>query len=143
MHNCRDLTTMAYSRTEGASLKVQKGVGGEAVSDLRRPQTRRFPWRPYAASLVLILVLALAPIASVLLASLLGRLNGCRLDEANAYPCIILGADWGDVLAGMFVLGWLMLATLPLGAMALLVWLAILLIHLFRRRNLRQVEPET
>ena len=75
--------------------------------------------------------------ASVLSAALLARSHGCRLDEANVYPCIILGADWGGVLYGMSILGWLMLATLPAGALALLIWLAFLLTHLFRRRNSR------
>jgi hypothetical protein len=42
---------------------------------------------------------------------------------------MIGGADWGQTLYTLFVLGWFMLATIPLGGAAFFVWLATLIIH--------------
>lgn len=75
------------------------------------------------AALAVILAFALFPVASVVASSALADAAACRLDEADSHPCIIFGADWGDVLSTVFVLGWLGLVTLPLGAAALLAWL--------------------
>ena len=90
---------------------------------------RRFPWWIYWTSLALILVLALAPMISVLVAFWLAEVHGCILNEASTHPCIINGADWGSDLYFMLVMGWFMLATIPLGGIAIAVWLAVLLIH--------------
>jgi hypothetical protein len=61
-------------------------------------------------------LLTFGPLLGVLLASAVASANGCRLDEAGAYPCVVAGVDVGGLLSGLFVLGWLMLLTLPLGA---------------------------
>lgn len=90
---------------------------------------RRFPWGIYWILLVVIVVFALWPVATVALSSWLAETNGCMLNEGDVNPCLIGGADWGGALYTMFVLGWFMLATVPLGAGALLVWLVVLVIH--------------
>jgi hypothetical protein len=97
---------------------------------------RRGERRGLVAALLLILVLALLPVASVLLSSVVADAAGCRLDEGGFHPCVILGADWGGVLGTMFVLGWLALVTLPLGAVALAAWaVAAVLLWLKGRRG--------
>ena len=89
----------------------------------------RFPWWAYWLFLAAILVFALWPVASVWLTYTLADAHGCAVNEAYAQPCMIMGSDWGGLLYGMGVVGWFMLATVPLGGGALLVWLASLIIH--------------
>jgi hypothetical protein len=102
-----------------------------------RPRARRFPWAVYWLVFAILVVLTIWPVISVLVASSIAEANGCALDEGSVHPCLVDGADWGEALYTMAVLGWLMLATLPLGGGALLVWLIILIIHriAWRRRK--------
>src|SRR5690606_6560153 len=99
-----------------------------------RARRAGFPWTPYVVVLAIIAVIALFPVVSVWLAYLIAEPNNCRVDEAGVYPCIVNGADIGGLLAFMGLLGWLMLATVPLGAMALLLWAVVLVAHLIYRR---------
>jgi hypothetical protein len=98
---------------------------------------RRFPWLVYWIVLALIVLLAVLPLLSALGAGAVASANGCALDEGSVHPCIIGGADWGEALYSFGVLGWLMLASLPLGVVALIVWLIVLLVHRagFNRRR--------
>lgn len=86
----------------------------------------------YVVVFAVITLFALAPIISMLIASGIANANGCMLDEGSAHPCVIGGTDWADTLYTMFVLCWLMFATLPLGALAFLGCLIALFVH--RRR---------
>lgn len=99
--------------------------------------TKRFPTWIYGLVLGVILFGALLPLISVFVASGIADAAGCQLDEGGAHACVIGGADWGDALLTMFVLGWLMFATLPLGALAFLAWLAAFVVHriAWRRRQ--------
>ena len=89
----------------------------------------RFPWRRYLLVLAAILVLALLPLASVLVSSAIADWNNCALDEGSAHSCLIGGSEWGGALYTMAVMGWLMLLSLPLGGGAVLVWFIMLIIH--------------
>jgi hypothetical protein len=102
-----------------------------------RSRPRRFPWAVYWLVFAILVVLTIWPVISVLAASSIAEANGCALDEGSVHACLVNGADWGEALYAMGVLGWLMLATLPLGGGALLVWLIILIIHriAWRRRK--------
>lgn len=62
--------------------------------------------------LILMIVIGIAPLASVFLAGLIADSNGCSLHEGFVQPCIVLGADIGGVLHTMTALGWLMLISL-------------------------------
>ncbi|QJR17050.1 hypothetical protein [Pelagibacterium halotolerans] len=95
---------------------------------------KRFPWIPYAISFIVILLLALFPVISVFIVYLVADANSCRVDEAGVYPCVVGDSDIGGLLAFMGLLGWLMLATIPLGGMALLLWCVVLVGHLLYRR---------
>jgi hypothetical protein len=94
---------------------------------------KRFPFVWYAIPLVLIILFATAPVISVLISGAIAEAHGCVLNEGGAHPCVINGTDWGSTLLTMFVLGWLMLFTLPAGAVALLIWLSVLVVHLITR----------
>ena len=101
---------------------------------------KRFPFLWYALSLVLIILFATAPLISVLIAGSIAEAHGCVLNEGGSHPCIINGTDWGDTLLTMFVLGWLMLFTLPAGAFAFLIWLLVLVVHLITRARAGRVD---
>ncbi|MEF2277035.1 hypothetical protein V3W47_01915 [Deinococcus sp. YIM 134068] len=75
------------------------------------------------------------PLLGVLLASWVAGANGCRLDEAGSYPCVVAGMDVGGLLSTLFVAGWLMLVTIPLGAVVGLVGVILWLIRMARRRD--------
>lgn len=102
------------------------------------PAARRFPWWVYGLALLLILLVALAPVIAVATAGWIAESHGCVLHEGFANPCIVNGSDMGETLYAMGVMGWFMLATIPLGGLALIAWLVVLVIHWFvwrRRRN--------
>lgn len=84
-------------------------------------------------ALPLILIFAVSPILVAVAAGLVGASMGCRIDEGGVYPCPVLGFDLGGVLAVMFVCGWFFVFTIPLGAVAALVWLGCAVAMFFRR----------
>jgi hypothetical protein len=92
-------------------------------------QQRRFPWWVYWIALAIILLVALAPVLSVIVAGSIADANGCALDEGSVHPCIVNGEDIGSTLYALGVMGWFMLATIPLGAGALLLWAVVLIAH--------------
>ncbi|MCD2174656.1 hypothetical protein [Rhizobium sp. C4] len=92
----------------------------------------------FAVSAVLIILFACGPILSALLASTIADIQGCALDEGGVHPCMIGGADYGETLSVMFVLGWFGLVTLPLGALAAVVWcvaLTVVVVMNIRRKK--------
>ena len=91
--------------------------------------TRRFPWVLYLLALLAILAFAFAPIGSVMLCAGIANAYGCKVDEGSVHPCIINGHDYGELLYDLGVLGWLMLVTLPAGALAFIFWLIALILH--------------
>ena len=90
---------------------------------------RRFPWIIYWILLGLILIVTLFPIGSVMLCGVIANFSGCRVDEGSVHPCIINGKDYGQMLYTLGVMGWLMLVTLPLGAIVFMIWLLVLVFH--------------
>lgn len=107
----------------------------------------RFPWWAYGVVLPLIVIVALLPLFSVAIAGWIAEANGCVLHEGFANPCVVNGADIGQTLYALGVMGWFMLATIPLGAGALIVWLIVLVVHRLywghRRRKAAQLDGET
>ncbi|MCB9992584.1 MAG: hypothetical protein H6873_02880 [Hyphomicrobiaceae bacterium] len=93
--------------------------------------------------LLIILALAASPLISAMVAGWVAEANHCRLDEGGIHPCLVNGTDIGPDLYTFFVLGWLMLATLPLGAIALAIWLAILIIHLVIHLRRKSNPPQS
>ena len=81
--------------------------------------------RSLLAGYVAIALLAGWPILSAVAAGLIASWNDCTLHEGFRTPCVVLGRDVGGMLYQMGVMGWAMLVTIPLGAMAALVWTAV------------------
>ncbi len=93
------------------------------------PVRKRFPWILYGLALALIILVALAPVFAVILCSAIANAYGCKVDEGSIHPCMIHGKDYGEQLYALGVSGWLMLATLPAGALAAAIWLVALILH--------------
>ena len=93
------------------------------------PVRKRFPWIVYWIVLVLIFLVALAPVGSVVACGLIANANGCKVDEGSVHPCIINGQDYGQLLYTLGVLGWLMLVTIPGGIFGFVVWFIFLILH--------------
>ncbi len=85
---------------------------------------RRY-WPAILVFVVSVLV-AIAPVVSVVIAGTLASSYGCTLNEGSVNPCVIMGADRGELLYAMGVAGWFGLLTLPIGAvgvlLSLLIW---------------------
>lgn len=79
--------------------------------------------------------IAASPIISVLLASMVASLAGCDLDEGSAHTCVIMGADWSDLLYAMFVMGWLGLVTLPFLGLLVPAWIITEVVHFVKKRR--------
>ena len=105
------------------------------------PVEKRFPWIFYWIVFVVIVLIAFAPGGSVMACGLIANTHGCRVDEGSVHPCVINGKDYGHLLYTLGVMGWLMLATLPAGAFAFVLWLIVLLAHRsnWRKRLSNQV----
>lgn len=82
-----------------------------------------------------IALIAVAPLLSVLLSSAIAAATGSRLDEAGVHPCIVLGVDLGPLLNFMFVCGWFMLLTIPVGLLAMLAFTVLWLIQRYRAKR--------
>lgn len=96
---------------------------------------RLTPFAVYSLWLLLIVGFALLPLIGAIGASMIGRAAGCRVDEGGRYACVILGSDIGEMLATLFVMGWLMFVTMPIGALLLLIWLVVIALHVIRVRR--------
>lgn len=65
------------------------------------------------------------PLELVIISSLVGHATGCAVDEASAHTCMLWGHDIGPTLSDMFVSGWFILLTVPIGAMVAFFWLIV------------------
>lgn len=73
-------------------------------------------------ALVVILGLWVAPLVLALGAGAVASMLGCVLNEGSVNPCILFGADIGEILYTFGVLGWLTLIAVPFVGAALVVW---------------------
>ncbi|MEP0320612.1 hypothetical protein [Bauldia litoralis] len=88
-----------------------------------------------AALLPVIIGIAVAPMISVMVAGSIAKANGCVLHEGFVNPCVVDGKDMGETLYAMGMMGWLMIATIPAGIIALIVWLIVATIMLVTGRR--------
>jgi hypothetical protein len=62
-------------------------------------------------------------------AGTIAEMNGCQLDEGSVHPCMVNGRDIGQTLYTFGVLGWLGIATIPIGLVLLGIYLLIAAIY--------------
>jgi hypothetical protein len=85
-----------------------------------------------------ILLMAISPLLSAMLAGTIAYHYGCQLDEGSIHPCVVNGNDIGDTLYTLGVLGWLALGTIPLGMMAIAIYLVGLALFYLMRWLIRR-----
>jgi len=86
------------------------------------------PFKKPLIGLLLSIVIAVCPLLLVWSVDLIATLNGCTLNESGAQPCLIGGVDIGGFLYSIFMSGWYLFITFPVGAILFfgsLIWLAI------------------
>ena len=92
-------------------------------------------------ALGMILLFGASPWVPLLLAMLFGMTFGCVLDDAGSvHPCVVMGLDFGYLLYAMSRAPWFSMFTTPLAGLALIVWLIVLVVSLFKRRHRRADE---
>ena len=84
--------------------------------------------------LAVITLLAAAPILGVILSQTVAAALHCQVDEGSFHPCLYGGRDIGGVLYDLFVLGWLMILTIPILFIALLTWVGVAISLATRRK---------
>lgn len=82
-----------------------------------------------------LVLFTVAPILSVCVAEGIALACGCQVDEGSDHPCIIYGVDIGPLLGSMFVCGWFMLITIPVGVASLLGFTLIVVIREMRSKG--------
>ena len=55
------------------------------------PRRKRFPWLIYWIVLALIILVALAPVGSVVACGWIANAHGCKVDEARSIPALSMG----------------------------------------------------
>lgn len=93
----------------------------------------------HAAVVLLILLAALSPLIATAIAGRIADANGCELHEGFVNPCVIDGVDRGQDLYTTAMLGWLAIATVPIGLAAAAVYLLVVVAVALVRRNRRAV----
>jgi hypothetical protein len=90
---------------------------------------RRFRMWPYWLVLVLIVVVAMAPLGVSAYGSALAERHGCAVSAGFISECIIDGVDKGSELHALAAAGLYALFTWPLALVLLVVWLIVLLVN--------------
>lgn len=78
------------------------------------------------------ILVAIFPAVPTLVAALIAKANNCVLHEGFKNPCVVFGLDIGDILYPMGVSMWLLILSVPIGALGLLVsiiWFGIALLR--------------
>lgn len=96
-------------------------------------QSMKYFWLVHSMIVLGIILCAFSPFLAVAYAGAVAERYGCDLDEGSIHPCVVNGVDRGADLYSLGMLGWLGIATVPLGAIALLLYtLVVLLFYLVR-----------
>ena len=79
--------------------------------------------------------LCLLPVIALAIAIIGAKLTGCDVDEGGVHGCVIGGINIGDVLSALGLGGYFMLYTIPLLALAGLIWFAVEAFNWVRSRQ--------
>jgi hypothetical protein len=108
------------------------------------PPPAPFDMKIYWQVLGFIAFFTLAPWVTVYIAAVIADLNGCTISATEALPCMIWGADRGEMLFGLASVADFAYITLSVGLMLLLIWIAILWVsYLAWRRKAMGVKDFT
>jgi hypothetical protein len=93
-----------------------------AMTDV--PKKRRW-WVIPTIVLAIVSIIAFAPAICVIISSVLASIFHCQVDEGDVHPCHAFGGDIGNLLYFLFVMGWMMLLTIPVMLAAVLGWIVL------------------
>lgn len=94
--------------------------------------------RQYKFPLLVIItsvVVAALPLVSVLVSSLLAAIADCPLNEGTVNACQLGSFEIGELLYTLFVAGWLMFVSIPLGMLGVGLGFLLLVVQLMIRSN--------
>lgn len=88
-------------------------------------KARRFRSDPLRLAAVAATVVGLAPLAAVMVSLVTARVTGCAVNEGSAKQCMVAGIDISHAIYAGFMMGWLFMLTLPVAAIAVLLWIVV------------------
>lgn len=89
----------------------------------------------HGSIILAIILIGIGPLLVSLAASAFASINGCVLHEGYANPCVVFGADWGELLYTMGVMGWITLASLPVGVIMFSIYLGVVIVMWLKKRD--------
>jgi TRAP-type C4-dicarboxylate transport system permease small subunit len=101
----------------------------------RPPPEPLSPGKSFLRGALIVVVLALSPIAVTYTAGLVALLLGCDLNEASVHPCPLLGVNIGPLLYAMGLAVWFVSLTIAAGLVALLVLAIVWIVRTLRVRR--------
>ena len=103
----------------------------------------KYAWVIHLFVLLAIILCTMSPFFGVAYAGAVAEKYGCELNEGSIHHCIVNGVDRGADLYSLGMLGWLGIATLPLGLAAAVLYIVIVLIvYLVMRFRKKKAEQE-
>lgn len=91
--------------------------------------------RIFRALMALALLVCLSPLLSMAAADIIGNLYGCNVDLTGPHPCVVGGRDIGQTLLTLGMMGYFLMATLPIAAGVACVWVIVEIIAWVMRRR--------
>jgi hypothetical protein len=85
--------------------------------------------------LALAILACLSPIAGLAYVGCMANRYGCTVHEGFPNPCVVDGVDIGQRLYTLGVMGWVLLATIPIAGLIALAWIAIEVVRWLARRR--------
>lgn len=81
--------------------------------------------RIFRALMSLALLACLSPLLSMAAADIVANIYGCKLDLAAPHPCMVGGTDIGQTLLTLGMMGYFLMATLPIAAGVVGAWVVV------------------
>lgn len=91
--------------------------------------------RIFRALTSLALLACLSPLLSMALAEILGQIHGCKVDFVSTQPCMDGNEDISGTLRTLGMMGYFLMATLPVAAGVVATWIIVELVAWARRRT--------
>ena len=103
----------------------------------------KYAWVIHLFVLLAITLCAISPFLAVAYAGSVAEKYGCELNEGSIHPCMVNGVERGGDLYSLGMLGWLGIATVPLGLAAAVLYIVIVsIIYLVMRFRRKKAEQE-
>ena len=90
---------------------------------------------PSPRGALIVIALALSPIAVTYTAGLIALLLGCDLNEASVHACPLLGVNIGPLLYAMGLAVWFVSLTVMAGLLALVVLVIVFIVRTVKARR--------